>query len=157
MTPLDDARLGSFAVQRITTDAAAEPRVYRAATAQQAAERAARDDYAGDPSWEACYRIQDGTTGDIWTVTVGVVHEPSFIATSASRAVMPDATHVLWGGRVLCEDLRLREVPRDWPERQRWVSLTHVAEGVVAPNPCQKCWTAASGLVKGLLEIGKKG
>jgi hypothetical protein len=150
-----------FSVQRTdvqpSADAleGAEPRSYRAATARQAAERAARDDYSGDPSWQGSYRIRDGTTGDIWNVAVGVV-QPSFIATSSQREPMPEATHVLWGGRVLCEDLRLRSVPGDWPPGQRWVSLVDVSTGVAAPDPCPACWSKAPKLVEAISQMGKK-
>ena len=135
----------------------ADARSYTAAIARHAAECRARDDYQGDPSWQASYRVRDGVTGQIWDVTVGVVQQPSFVAVAASKVPMIAATHVLWGGNVLCEDLRLRGVPRDWPDGQRWASLKEVADGLEAPpDRCEACWTKAPGLVEGLLQIGKR-
>lgn len=55
---------------------------------------------------------------------------------------MTATTHVLWEGRVLCEDLRLRGVPRDWPTGQRWISLADAADGNAAPSDrCATCWS----------------
>jgi hypothetical protein len=71
---------------------------------------------------------------------------------------MPGAIHVLWGGNALCEDKRLRGVPRDWPEDQRWISLKDVADGteVSADLWCEACFTKAAGLVAGIRQIGAK-
>lgn len=66
---------------------------------------------------------------------------------------MPPATHVLWGGMTLCEDLRLRGFPRDWPKGQRWISLGDVSKGLDLPsNHCAACWAKVPGLV--LRQIG---
>ena len=137
--------------------AESDARSYTAVIARQAAERRACDDYQGDPSWQASYRVRDGVTGQIWDVTVGVVQQPSFVAIAVSKVPMIAATHVLWGGNVLCEDLRLRGVPAEWPKGQRWASLKEVADGLEAPpDRCEACWTTAPGLVEGLLQIGKR-
>lgn len=136
----------------------ADARAFRAATARQAAEQCAHAEYVEDPAWQhdhRVYYVRDGATGRFWTVTVGLVHEPSFVAVGAREIPMPSATHVLWGGRVLCEDLRLRGVPRDWPDGQRWISLKDVADGAAAPpDHCEACWTKAPGLVEGIRQIG---
>ena len=56
---------------------------------------------------------------------------------------------------MLCEDKRLRGVPRDWPDDQRWISLKDVADGVEAPvDRCETCWNKAPSLVVGLRLIG---
>jgi hypothetical protein len=153
----DDAIEGvPFLVWPIQGDEA-DGRSYTAATARQAAECRGRDDYDGYPTWQESYRVRDGVTGQIWDVIVGVVQEPSFVAIAALKVPMLAAMHVLWGARVLCEDLRLRGVPRDWPEGQRWTSLRDVADGAAAPlDRCEACWAKAPGLVEGLLQIGKK-
>ena len=130
--------------------------VVNAPSAQQAAEQQAREDQQ-DPSWQSptTYRVRDGVTGRIWDVTVGLVQEPSFVALDTLEVEMSPATHVLWGGNVLCEDLRLRHVPRDWPDDQRWISLKDVADGAdVPPNPCEACWTKAPTIVEELRQIG---
>ena len=125
-----------------------------------AAERRARDDYADKTSWQetgwrAHYYVRDGVTGQIWDVLVGVVPQPSFVTITALKLAMSPATHVLWGGRVLCEDLRLRGVPRDWPADQRWISLKDIADGADAPpDHCAACWSKAPGLVEGIRKIG---
>jgi hypothetical protein len=68
---------------------------------------------------------------------------------------MRPSTHVLWGGRVLCEDLRLCGVPRDWPAAQRWISLKDVADGVEAPTDrCEVCWNKVPGAVEDLRQSG---
>jgi hypothetical protein len=129
----------------------AAARAYRAANAKQAAEKRARDDYGGDPSWKQAYCVRDGATGRLWQIVVGVVEQPSFVAATAQEIPMPPATHVMWGGRVLCEDLRLRGVPRDWPAGQRWISLKEVADGAAAPpDRCEACWSKAPILVDGI-------
>ena len=131
-------------------------RVYKALTASQAAEQCARDDYTVDRTWPVTYSVRDNLTGELWTVLVGVVAAPSFVALDVSEVSMQPATHVLWGGKVLCEDLRLRGVPRDWPEGQRWISLKIVADAVAAPllDRCETCWKKVPGLVTGLRLIG---
>ena len=132
-------------------------RSFSASSVQQAAEQCARQAWIADAtSWPAAYRVRDGVTGTIWTVNVSIVMEPSFVTLDASRVEMAPATHVMWGGHALCEDLRLRRVPRDWPHGQRWMSLKAVADGEEAPpDPCPACWTKAPGLVDGILQIGK--
>lgn len=133
--------------------------VVEAPSAKQAAEQWAREEARQDPSWQApvMYRVRDGVTGQIWDVIVGLVHEPSFVALDTREVKMRPATHVLWGGNVLCEDLRLRYVPREWPEGQRWISLKDVADGEPRPTDgCVKCWDKAPVLVEGLMQIGKR-
>lgn len=145
-----------FMVWPMDSSETGSARLYSAATARQAAERRAKDDYGGDPAWKERYLVRDGVTGQIWDVIVGVVQEPSFVAVTALRVPMRAATHVLWGGRVLCEDLRLRSVPRDWPEGQRWISLKDVADGAAAPaDRCFTCWNKAPGFVEDLRQIGR--
>lgn len=108
-----------------------------------------------DDRRRVAYCARDGVTGRIWTVLVGVVAQPSFVALDVYEIPMPPATHVLWGGHVLCEDLRLRGVPRDGPDGQRWISLKDVADGAAAPDDrCETCWTKAPGLVDGIRQIG---
>ena len=131
----------------------------QAVSARHAAEQRAREEYwsSTDPSWRspAAYRVRDGSTGRTWDVIVDLVHEPSFIAREATEVAMPPATHVLWSGRVLCEDPRLADVPGRWPEAQRWISLRDVADGVQAPEDvCASCWKRVPGLVSGLSLIG---
>ena len=90
-------------------------------------------------------------------IDVGVVPQPSFVALLAREVPMPTAVHVLWGGNVLCEDRRLRDVPGNWPKDQRWISLQDVANGVEAPaDRCEACWTKAPDLVAGIRQIGAK-
>jgi len=134
----------------------ADARTILAPTAKQAAEQRAREDWlAGATSWPTSYRARDGLTGHVWVVDVAIAMEPSFVTIGAHEVAMEPATHVLWGGSVLCEDLRLRGVPRDWPEGQCWASLKDVADGVAAPSDrCEACWTKAPGIVDGLRQIG---
>lgn len=157
----DDDLEGPFAVwPKDGSDVDARP--YRAATARQAAERRARDDYAlvgVDRDWPIAYCARDGLTGKIWTVLVGVVAQPSFVALDAYEVEMPPTVHVLWGGQALCEDLRLRGVPRDWPSGQSWISLRDVADGVgiASDDPracCEVCWAKAPRIIAGLKQIG---
>jgi len=131
-------------------------RAYTAVSAKQAAEKRAADDYkASGQECASVYCVRDGRTGTIWTVLVGVVREPSFVALDAEEVLLPAATHVLWGGRVLCKDLRLRGVPRDWPDGQRWISLKDVADGAALPDDgCVACWKKAPDLVTALKQIG---
>lgn len=149
-----DDDLISFSVWRSAgSEAGARP--YRAESARRAAERAARDDY--DPTVaEYAYGVRDGESGKIWSIVVGVVPQPSFVAIDAQEIAMPAATHVMWGGHALCEDLRLRGVPRDWPAGQRWISLTDAAGGAFAVSDrCAACWAKVSGFVEELRQIGK--
>jgi hypothetical protein len=132
-------------------------RTFLAPTARQAAEQRAREDWiAGATSWPIAYRVRDGMRGTIWVVEVTTAMEPTFVALDTREVEMSPATHVLWGGRVLCEDLRLRHVPRDWPDGQRWISLKDVADGVEQPpDYCAACWIKAPKLVDGIRQIGK--
>jgi hypothetical protein len=134
----------------------ADARTFLAPTAKQAAEQRAREDWlVGATGWPISYCVRDGVRGTIWVVDVTIAMEPSFVALDAREIEMSPATHVLWGGRVLCEDLRLRHVPRDWPAGQRWISLKDVADGVTPPpDRCETCWTKAPGLVVGIRQIG---
>lgn len=142
----------------------ADARTSLAPSARQAAEQHAREDWmtgaawrraGSDTSWPITYCARDNVSGTLWVVDVTIAMEPSFIAIDASEVPMVSATHVLWGGRVLCEDLRLRRVPRDWPDGQRWISLKDVADGTEAPpDRCEACWTKAPGLVDGIRQIG---
>jgi hypothetical protein len=137
------------------SDAAARP--FAALSVQQAAEQCARQDWAeGETSWPTTYHVRDDVAGTIWAVNVTIALEPAFVTLDTSRVEMAPTTHVMWGGHALCEDLRLRRVPRDWPQGQRWISLKDVADGAEAPpDSCAACWAKAPELVAGLLQIGK--
>ena len=136
----------------------ADARRYSAATARHAAEKCAEDDYADDDEWSMAYYVRDESTGHRWEIRVGVVAQPSFVAVEAQMLQMPAAAHVLWGGKVLCADLRLRGVPRDWPAGQRWISLADVASGAEIPTDrCEACWNKVPGLVDGIRRIGARG
>lgn len=133
-----------------------EARTVLAPTAKQAAEQIAREDWlAGATTWPTAYCVRDGLRGTRWDISVTLAMEPTFVVDDIQEIPMASSTHVLWGGRVLCEDLRLRHVPRDWPDGQRWISLKDVADGTEAPpDPCETCWTKAPGLVDGIRQIG---
>lgn len=65
----------------------------------------------------------------------------------SSGGEMDPSTHVLWHGWALCEDDRLRGVPRDWPQGQRWISLRDLIDGTEAPSDlCSACWAKAPAL-----------
>lgn len=133
----------------------ADARTYYAPNARQAAEQRAHADCKDDLAWPVAYSVGNKRSGQIWMVLVDMVPKPSFVAIEVREVPMVTATHVLWGGRVLCEDLRLRGVPRDWPADQRWISLKDVADGAAAPpDRCEACWVKAPGLVEGLRQIG---
>lgn len=135
-----------------------DARKYTAATARDAAEKCAQDDYDDEQEWSIAYYVRDASTGHRWEIRVGMVPQPSFLAIEARILPMPPATHVLWGGKVLCPDLRLRGVPSSWPVGQRWISLADVANGVAAPaDRCEVCWSNAPGLVEGVRRIGMRG
>lgn len=136
----------------------ADAQRFCAPNARAAAEMRARWDWmGGQESWPVAYCVRDGETGDLWAVTVMQVTQPAFVATGALVPMSP-ATHVLWGGKVLCEDPRLlRGVPRDWPADQRWISLADVADGAEEPaDRCAACWAKAPALVEGIRQIGTK-
>lgn len=145
----------TFAVWR-KDESDVDARTFMTPTAQQAAEQCAREDWiAGATSWPTSYGVRDGLRGTIWVVDVAIAMEPAFVALDAREVAMPASTHVLWGGRALCGDLRLRGVPRDWPPDQRWISLKDVADGVLAPfTRCEACWAKAPELVHGIRQIG---
>ena len=105
-----------------------------------------------ESSWPLTFRVRDAD-GEIADFEVDREYVPEF---SASPVKLVPATHVLWGGHVLCKDLWLRHVPRDWPVGQRWISLKDVADGAARPDDgCAACWNKAPGRVKDLLQIGK--
>lgn len=134
----------------------AEARQYNAASARDAAEKCAKDDYADEQEWSIAYHVRDESTGHHWEIRVGMTAQPSFMALEARTIQMHAATHVLWGGKVLCMDRRLRGVPGSWPIGQRWISLADVAVGVPAPlDRCAACWDKAPGLIDGIRRIGR--
>lgn len=135
----------------------ADARSIRAWSAKHAAEKRAREDWIdGQANWPITYCVRDGVNGTLWAVDIAIATQPSFVAYEAREIEMPAATHVLWGGSVLCEDLRLRRVPNDWPDGQRWISLRDAAVGAETPlNRCAACWAKALGLVEGLKQIGR--
>jgi hypothetical protein len=129
--------------------------IYSLGAAADAAEAYA--DYAHDnrdgyeSTWPLVFRVRcpDGSVQDF------EVHRDFVAEFSAAPAKAAACTHVLWGGRVLCEDPRLRGVPRDWPPDQRWISLKDVADGTAAPpDRCEACWARAPALVEGIRQIG---
>jgi hypothetical protein len=81
----------------------------------------------------------------IWHVRVDRVMRPSYVVLAVEEAPpMLPAVHVLWQGRVACEDARLMGVPSSWPEGQRWMSLTEFAIGHEPHGPyCALCWQRA--------------
>lgn len=157
--------------------------VHRAITAKQAAEQRARvdneanlDDDAAPPlDWPLTYLAQDHVSGQIWRVTVDAVMRPVFISLHASEIPMQPATHVVWGEKVLCEDLRLSQPDREairagkadadkrkllpsdqFPSGQRFVSLADVRDGAVVEDPCEACWANASERVAAILKMIEK-
>jgi len=133
-------------------------RTYAAPDVRIAAELRALDDARADVDarpWPITYCVRDDRSGTIWLVDVDLVHRPTFVTLDAREVEMTAATHVLWGGRVLCEDRRLATVPGSWPTGQRWTSLKDVADGTVAPpDRCETCWIKVHGLIAGLRQIG---
>ena len=160
MDPLEDLDLTAiipFMVWPLDGNEA-DARRYNAATARQAAEKCAEDDYQDEDEWSIAYFVRDMATGHRWEIRVGMVPQPSFLAIEARVIPMQPATHVLWGGKVLCPDLRLRGVPSSWPAGQRWLSLADVANGAIAPGDrCEDCWSKAPVLVEGIHHIGVRG
>jgi len=160
--PVDEAdgqdvmSVHSFAVWPVDGKEA-DARQYTALTARHAAEKCAKDDYADEEEWSIAYHVRDEITGYHWEIRVGMIAQPSFVTIEARTIEMDASTHVLWGGKVLCADRRLRGVPRDWPAGQRWISLADVAAGVEAPHDrCAACWDKAPGLVDGIRRIGSR-
>jgi hypothetical protein len=132
----------------------ADARQYKALSARDAAEKCAKDDYADQEEWSIAYHVRDEWTGNHWEIRVGMIAKPSFVTLEARTIQMDAATHVLWGGKVLCADLRLRGVPREWPTGQRWISLADVADGAAAPlDRCTTCWGKAPGLIDQIRQI----
>ncbi len=135
-----------------------DAKTIHALSAKQAAERQAGEDWkGGQADWPITYCVRDGVSGAIWAIDVTIATQPTFVAYDAREIEMPASTHILWGGHALCEDLRLRCVPRDWPAGQRWISLKDVADGGdLPPDPCATCWAKAPDLVENLRQIGKR-
>lgn len=110
-----------------------------------------RDGY--ECTWPLQFRVR-GPEGSVQDFDVDRESVPVF---TAHPARMPPALHVLWGGNVLCEHARLREVPGCWPKGQNWISLQDVANGSTVPSEqprCEECWKRAPGLITGLRQIG---
>jgi hypothetical protein len=112
-------------------------------------------DVLGVEALPVTYGVRSLRTGEIWLVDVGVVMEPRFVGTDLREVPMPPATHVVWGARVLCEDLRLADLSA-WPDGQQRVTLSDVHAGAKPPaDACVECWARAPGFVDGLLQIGR--
>lgn len=146
-----------------------------ATTARAAAERCAMYDWAEAPSnrqqnWPCTYTVRDGASGQIWTVTVDIVMQPTFVSIDANEVEMQPATHVVWGDKVMCEDLRFSRpdwhadkpsgrwpIPRaEWPAGQRSISLDEVRDGAVPEDPCELCWSRATKTVADILKLMKE-
>lgn len=137
-----------FAVWR-NDQSDADARFYNAPHPRVAAEQRARDDSGDDVVWPVAYCVRSNVTGTIWSVRVGFVAEPSYVAIGMDEVMMP-ATHVLWHGHVLCEDLRVRGVPAEWQIGQTWASLRDVADGIacVPGERCEACWHRAALVIR---------
>lgn len=140
--------------RRDQSDADARP--IKAWSGQEAAQKRAKEDWlAGHTDWPVSYCVRDSVSGKIWAIDVALATQPSFVALDAREIEMRPAVHVLWDGRALCEDLRLRGVPRDWPDGQQWISLKEIADGSgKPPDACASCWAKAPELIAGLRQIG---
>ena len=100
---------------------------------------------------EVTYKVVD----DAAPVEEIVEMYPSFVMLAPPKIPMEPSTHVLWSGRVLCEDARLQDIPDNWPEGQLWISLMDVVDGKLVPeNSCEKCWSTVPRLVAGLWRSG---
>jgi hypothetical protein len=71
----------------------------------------------------------------------------------ASSSLMSPATHVLWSGRVLCEDARLHGLPGSWPTGQRWIALNTIESTATPHDRCVTCWDKA---LDALAELRRK-
>lgn len=69
---------------------------------------------------------------------------------------LPVATHVLWGGEVICGAAYLRGAPGDWPKGQTWISLEDVERTGVGDVTCRTCANAAPQKINGLKQIGAR-
>jgi hypothetical protein len=76
------------------------------------------------------------------------VTRPTCVAVAIAELALSPAVHVLWHGRVVCEDVRLARTPSRWPEGQRWMSLTEFAAGQAPEDRCEACWTRAPTLLE---------
>ena len=155
MTARDDKDVPFWVWPRDATDAYARSCRRLALSPKQAAEIRAHEDWInGQASWPITYCVRDCVNGTIWEIDVAIERQPTFVAYEARVIEMPAATHVLWGGRTLCGDLRLG-VPGRWPDGHRWISLKAVADGVEAPpDRCETCWEKAPGRVDELRKEG---
>lgn len=116
---------------------------------RRAAELAANlDADANLYAWPTTYCVLD-RDGRLWRVLVDRVTRPTYGAVDLEEAPpMPPAVHVLWQGSVACQDVRLAGVPANWPEGQRWMSLTEFAAGNEPAGPyCALCWKRAPSLI----------
>lgn len=98
-------------------------------------------------AWPTNYCVLDAE-GRLWRVLVDRVTRPSYTAIEVEEAApMPPAVHVLWHGKVACEDARLAGVPSSWPEGQCWMSLLEFSAGHEPAGPyCPLCWRQAPEL-----------
>lgn len=109
---------------------------------RRAAETAALEEDAL-VSWPIDYRVL-GADGRLWSVRVDRVTQPSYVAVAAAELPLPPATHVLWHGKVVCDDVRLNHVaPSRWPKGHRWMSLAEFVEGKMPDDRCEACWKRA--------------
>ena len=98
--------------------------------------------------WPVDYRVLDDE-GRLWSVHVDLVTRPTYVAVAALELPpLPPIVHVLWHGKVVCEDIRLAGVPSSWPQGQCWISLIEFAEGSDPDGDCcGACWRRAPAFI----------
>jgi hypothetical protein len=100
-----------------------------------------------EAAWPIDYRVL-GADGRLWSVRIDRVTRPTCVAVSIAELPLVPATHILWHGRVACQDVRLGSTPSRWPEGQRWMSLTESTEGPVPSDRCEACLALAPALLE---------
>ena len=100
-----------------------------------------------EAAWPIDYRVL-GADGRLWSVRVDRVTRPTCVAVAIAELPLVPATHILWHGRVACQDVRLGSTPSRWPEGQRWMSLAESTEGPVPSDRCEMCWSRAPALLE---------
>lgn len=91
----------------------------------------------------------------VFVVEVEQIAVPEYVAGKPLPLEMEPATHALWSGRPICNDIRLTLPLAKWPEGQTWVDLQAFVETV--KTGCAKCATClrrAKLHLDGLKQIG---
>lgn len=142
----------------LTDEREEDARSVTAECVRDAAIGVAESDYQEGMTFPQVYQVKNMLTDEVKTADVHMRMEPMFRVIAIETVPMPPAVHALWGGNALCEDGRLRCVPAEWPDDQKWLGLPDLRADakMIEQITCALCKKKAPLIISGLEEIGAR-